>query len=84
VTLKYQEVIAGSSETNKKYPPRLSDYHSLVELREVLFELGIADQIQNLIDYYIQDALDSLEKVQPLSDSNPLYQMVTALRHRQS
>jgi geranylgeranyl diphosphate synthase type II len=84
VTLKYQEVIAGSSETNKKYPPRLSDYHSLVELREVLFELGIADQIQNLIDYYIQDALDSLEKVQPLSDSNPLYQLVTALRHRQS
>jgi geranylgeranyl diphosphate synthase, type II len=84
VTLKYQEVLAESRETTKKYPPRLSDYHSLFELREVLFELGIADQIQNLIDYYIQDALDSLEKVQPLTDSNQLFQLVTALRHRQS
>ena len=84
VTLKYQEVIAESSAAAKKYPPRLSDYHSLVELREVLYELGIADQIQNLIDYYIQDALDSLEKVQTLTDTNQLFQLVTALRHRQS
>lgn len=84
VTLKYQEVIAESSAAAKKYPPRLSDYHSLVELREVLYELGIAEQIQNLIDYYIQDTLDSLEKVQPLADTNQLYQLVTALRHRQS
>ena len=84
MTLKYQEVISESSQIVKKYPSRLSDYHSLVELREVLYELGIADQIQNLIDYYIQDALDSLEKVQPLNDSNQLFQLVTALRNRQS
>jgi len=84
ITLKYQEVIAGSSRTAKKYPPQLSDYHSLLELKEALFELGIADQIQNLIDYYIQDALDSLEKVQPLNDTNQLYQLVSALRHRES
>jgi geranylgeranyl diphosphate synthase type II len=84
VTLKYQEVIAESSGPAGKYPPRLSDYHSLPELKEVLIELGIADQIQNQIDNYIQDALDSLEKVQSLNDANQLFQLVSALRHRQS
>ncbi len=84
VTLKYQEVIGHSPKLMKKYPAQLADFKSLPEVKEVLFELGIAEQIQSLIDYYIQDALDSLEKVQPLNDSNPLFLLVNSLRDRQS
>jgi len=84
VTLKYQEVIGQSPDLMRKYPSRLTDFHSLPELRAVLFELGIAEQIQSLIDFYIQDALDSLEKVQPLNDTNQLFLLVNSLRDRQS
>jgi geranylgeranyl diphosphate synthase type II len=84
VTLKYQEIILKTPALKAKYPARLPDFASLSELKSALYELNIADDIQNLIDFYLTDALKSLESVQPLTENNQLYQLALALQKRQS
>ena len=43
-----------------------------------------AAEIEKQINHYYQDALDSLKTVQPISESNSLYQVVITIQRRQS
>jgi geranylgeranyl pyrophosphate synthase len=84
VSLKYREIMMRNPELIHQYPGRLSGFNSLPELKKALIELEIAQEIEQLIDTYFQDALQSLHKVQPLSDQNQIYQLVLFLKSRQS
>jgi geranylgeranyl diphosphate synthase type II len=84
ISLKYQEILTKHPEYMEKYPEKLSDFKSLPELKSALFELNIADEIQQLIDFYISDAINTLEGVQPLGEENKLYQLVLSLQKRQT
>ena len=54
------------------------------ELKDALNELGLTTEIDNQINYYFDDALNSLKSVKPLSDKNTLYQVVLSLQQRES
>ncbi len=84
VTLSYLKLMKENPDLRKKYPARLSDYRSLTQLKNDLFQLGIAENIGKQIDRYINDALNNLQRVQPLEESNKLYQIVLNLQKRQS
>jgi geranylgeranyl diphosphate synthase type II len=83
VSLKYQEILLQKPELTRKYPTRLSGFSSLKELKNALTDLKITAEIENQIKSYYQNALDSLQSVQPLSETNSLYQIVLSLQHRE-
>jgi geranylgeranyl diphosphate synthase type II len=84
ISLKYQEIISQRPDLKNLYPGRLSGFSSLQELKKALFDLEIAQQIEQLIDSYFTDALQALEKVIPLSGENQIYQILLTLQKRQS
>ena len=84
VSLKYEEIMLQKPELSQKFPAKLSGFSSLHELKNALLELSIKAVIEKQIDAYYQDALSSLQSVQPLSDSNSLYQVVRSLQNRES
>jgi geranylgeranyl pyrophosphate synthase len=84
ISLKYQEIISQRPDLKNLYPVRLSGFSSLQELKKALFDLEIAQQIEQLIDSYFTDALQALEKVIPLSGENQIYQILLTLQKRQS
>ncbi len=84
VALSYVTLLRDKPELGKRYPLRMSEYRSLQQLKQALIELGIAAEIQARIKGYIEDALQALQQIQPLDESNRLYQMVLSLHGRQS
>ena len=62
----------------------MTGFLSLGDLKTALFELNIAAEIEELIDFYISDAIKSLESVHPLGEDNQLYQLVLYLQKRQT
>jgi len=84
VSLKYQEFMLQKPELNNRYPNRLSRFSSLNELKNALIDLKIAPEIEHQINTYYEDALISLQSVEPLSPNNTLYQLVLTLQQRQS
>lgn len=84
VALSYADLLRDHPELRVKYPLRMSDYRSLPQLKKDLFQLGIAAEVEARIDGYMDDALQALKRIQPLDESNQLYQMVLFLHKRQS
>ncbi|UCF63773.1 MAG: polyprenyl synthetase family protein [bacterium] len=84
ISLKYQEILSQKPDLKNMYPGRLSGFNSLPDLKKALLDLEIAQQIEQLIDSYFNDALQALEKVLPLSNENQIYQVVLSLQKRQS
>ncbi len=84
VSLKYQEQMLQKPELSNEYPTRLSGFTSLKELKNALIDLKITAGIEHQINAYYEDALVSLQSVQPLSEKNTLFQVVTSLQKRQS
>ena len=82
VTLLYSQKVGQQSDKANNYPATISQFSSLPALNKALFELGIVDETKKLVDDYIRGALRLLERIQPLTDSNNLYQMVLALQKR--
>jgi geranylgeranyl diphosphate synthase type II len=82
ITIKYQQHIAENRVTASRYPSSLSQYTDIHDIQDALGQLGIAEETQLLIDKYIKDALNLLEKVQPLNEDNRLYQIVSSLQKR--
>jgi geranylgeranyl diphosphate synthase type II len=84
VALSYAALLRDHPEMRVRYPLRMSDYRSLPQLKEDLFHLGIAAEVEARINGYMDDALKALKRIQPLDESNRLYQLVLALHKRQS
>lgn len=84
ISLKYQEILLQKPDLKNMYPSRLSGFQSLQDLKKAILDLEIAQQIEQLIDSYFNDALQALEKVLPLSNENQIYQVVLSLQKRQS
>jgi geranylgeranyl diphosphate synthase type II len=84
VALSYAALMRDHPEMRAKYPHRMSDYRSLPQLKEDLFQLGIAAEVEARINGYMDNALKSLKRIRSLDESNRLYQLVLALHKRQS
>jgi geranylgeranyl diphosphate synthase type II len=84
VSLKYREFMLQKPELGKQYPARLSGFNSLSELKNALTDLKITLQIEHQINSLFQDALNSLQSIQPLSEDNTLNKVVQSLQQRQS
>ncbi|MEJ2049161.1 MAG: polyprenyl synthetase family protein [Calditrichota bacterium] len=82
ITLLYSQKLRQYQDEAKKFPESISQFTSLPDLKSALFSLGIVDETRKLVDDYIRRALKLLEKIQPLDESNSLYQMVLALQKR--
>jgi len=82
VTLLYLQKVGQQSDKTKSYPAAISQFSSLPDLKTALFDLGIVVETKKLVNDYIRGALRLLERIQPLTESNHLYQMVLALQKR--
>ncbi len=83
ITLKYREHILKNNDLKSSYPQTLSQYNKITKVKNALIELGIARETENVVNQYIESALDLLKGVQPLTEENKLFQMVLALQKRQ-
>ncbi len=83
VTLKYRELLEKRSPAGKTYPKNIYQFASLNELKAALYELGLVEETQQVVEGYISRALQALETVQPLNPENHLYQITQFLRQRQ-
>jgi geranylgeranyl diphosphate synthase type II len=82
VTLLYSQKVGQQSDNANNFPFTISQFSSLPDLKTALFDLGIVDETRKLVDDYIRGAIRLLERIQPLTESNDLYQMVLALQER--
>lgn len=83
ITLKYREHILKNNDLISSYPQTLTKYNELTKVRNALNELGIVRETQNVVNQYIENALDLLKSVQPLTEENKLLRMVLCLQKRQ-
>ncbi len=83
VALKYNMHLQRNPGLAGRYPDKMRDFTSLQDLKEALESLGIVAEIQAVADDYIEKALQSLGRIQPLTDDNPIYRIVRFLQTRQ-
>ncbi len=83
ITLKYREHILKNNDLLSKYPQTLTQYNEIKKVQNALNELGIVRETQNVVNQYIENALDLLKSVQPLTEENKLLRMVLSLQKRQ-
>ncbi len=83
VTLKYRELIEKHPHRAEQYPSHIYQFTSLEELKAALYQLGLVEETQQVVENYISRALRALETVQPLNPENHLYQITQFLRQRQ-
>ncbi len=83
VALKYRQMLTENETLCSQYPRNLSDFASLNDFREALDSLGVVKEVEALAERHLTDAVNALEKVTPLNDDSPLYQLTRFLQNRQ-
>jgi geranylgeranyl pyrophosphate synthase len=82
ISIKYSDILEKKPELISKYPLNISEFKSIEELKQVLYDLGIVRNTQTVIDHYFEKALKYLEKINPSCVDNILIQWVDFLRSR--
>lgn len=82
VTLKYQEYIEKDKSLNTRYPDSFTKFQNISDIQNVIVTLGIAQETQELVNQYIDNALNLIKKITSQDKQQKLSRLVQILQQR--
>lgn len=82
VTLKYQEYIEKDKILKTRYPDSFTKFQNISDIQNVIITLGIAQETQELVNQYIDNALNLIKKITSRDKQQKLSRLVQILQQR--
>jgi geranylgeranyl diphosphate synthase type II len=82
ITLKYQEYIEKDRSLKANYPDSFTKFQNISDIQNVIISLGIAQEAQELVNQYIDNALSLIKKITSQDKQQKLFRLVQILRQR--